>query len=256
MKNETKEDLMGMWVFCVSLIISLGVMAGGAVIYLQVRNAQLASMYDTDIPYFEQAETSIYGQNLKLLLMLTNTANSIPSYYILFDYNAVDNIISAELISSATTIEYGSTTKTLSQQYEFAGARGVAEYLPQQVDRYVVMDATTLANCIDLVGGITYNIEEEFRAINTNGDSIVFYEGEQLLDGRRCTAYMLIQDEPELVMELLKQKLNSSVISKFDSMQSILFDSTNTNMSYVDISNRVALLSDSVENGRLLLLGW
>jgi LCP family protein required for cell wall assembly len=169
-----------------------------------------------------------------------------PSFFLLFCYDAPNGIIYVSSLPTQTFSTIGIREDTLAEHYDFQGVQGsvvaVENLFSMQIDRYVRFDRQDVSNMVDFLGGIDYEIAEDFEI----GEE-TFMKGKQLLDGRRVSTLLFYKKEndiphiayqEELIIKLIQQRFNQTLADKYAKFSSAFFYNADTDINQYDLTLR------------------
>lgn len=120
--------------------------------------------------------------------------------------------------------------------------RTVTELIGQPIDYYMVTDFQGFERIVDILGGVTIDVEQDMRHHESDGYSINLQKGVQRLDGKKALMYVRYRDYPmgditrtEIQQKFLKalaqEMMQTKTIAKLPKLVPELRKCIQTNMS-------------------------
>lgn len=258
-KNSGRKK--GIGIFFLSMFVSLIVLGGIFTLYFLYTRTEKTQQGQEDIPY-EISYAPKPSENMKILIIGCEKIHLPPKFFLLISYKATQGEISATVIPPNAVVTVGVREDTVMGHYDYEGIRGgvnaVKSLLVCEIDRYARLDRTGLANLVDFLGGMDYDLQQQ-ATYTGDGYTETFVRGKQLLDGRRTTA-LLFQTkkgqintdlQQELTNEFLTQRFRQSLDDKLPNFISAFFYNAETNMNQYDFVIRQKGLSMYLRQDKL-----
>lgn len=219
------------------------------------------------IPYISEYHPS-KDENLSILLLGCDQAESLPDLALLLYYDAPQGILYPIVLPTVTISTVNDRTDTLQGHYDYEGMRGGVNAMKSlfsiELDRFGRLQKAGIANMVDFLGGLPYHLPND-RVIG--GDTIL--KGEQLLDGRRVASLLLSKNnnslcnyklQSELITKLIKNSFHDKLVERYEQFVSAFFYNTETNLNQYDFAKRQTgflnrLKLDSVVTTELIVEG-
>ena len=148
-----------------------------------------------------------------------------------------------------TLIADTTTTTKINHAHTLGGAelmvKTVENLLGINVHYYMETNFKGFANCVDILGGMDYNVE---RRMLYPEEGIDLYPGQQRLDGDKALQYVRWRGDPtadigrvgrqqKFIKAFLEQAINLGTITRLPSLIAELKDNINSDMSAVQMAN-------------------
>jgi len=120
--------------------------------------------------------------------------------------------------------------------------RTVTELIGQPIDYYMVTDFQGFERIVDILGGVTIDVEQDMRHRESDGYSINLQKGVQRLDGKKALMYVRYRDYPmgditrtekqqKFLKALAQEMMQTKTIAKLPKLVPELRKCIQTNMS-------------------------
>lgn len=254
------ERSKGMWIFWTSLCVTM-VILGGLLLgfLLLVKAAEPADTPQDDVPYFTEENKPGRRENLTAVVFGCREAESLPELVEVLYYDAPNSELTFFLLPPETVCTLDGRTDTIQGHYDYEGMSGgmkaVGALLGADIDRYLRIQKKGVGNMVDYFGGMNYEVSEN---ITIDGQRIL--AGEQLLDGRRFSAFFFQTDEygavdpvlqAEFTGKLLRSGLDRDLAKDYPGLASAVFYNCETNLNQYDFAIRQQGFTGSIGMGKL-----
>lgn len=260
-----KQSKKGIAVFFISLTITFLILGSIFMLFFLYERTSKADTKQENISY-----TSPYiakkSESMSILIIGCERISTPPKLMLLLTYDAPNGTLYLSVLPPKTLSTIEVKQDTLVGHYDYEGIRGgvnaVKSLLVTDVDRYARLDRTGISNLIDFLGGIEYEVKEDIKFVDLDGNCEEFNKGKQLLDGRRVSAllfhdkeYGMVDTElqSELTLLLMQQKFNQTFATKFPNFISAIFYNTETNMNQYDFALRQKGIIDKLQKNALTI---
>lgn len=246
----------GFGVFITAFCISFVVLSALFLFFLLYTKTMPAETVEPNIPA-EHIYTT--DENMTALLFGCQKATDLPGLVVLVSYHAPQAELQFAVLPPETVCRQNGRESTLEACYDYEGVRGAlnaaGELLNLDIQRYLRTDKEGLASLIDFLGGIEYDIPNDFQA---NGEA--FRAGYQQLDGRRLNALLFTGDaygaadtnrQTELLSLLFQSRINANFAENYDRFTATVFSGCETNLSQFDFLRRREGMIDHLRKERL-----
>lgn len=204
------------------------------------------------------------SESMSMVLMACEKINLPPQFILLLNYDAPNSKIYITVLPPNAVSTVNVREDTIIGHYDYEGIRGgvnaVKSLLLIDVDRYARLDRTGVANLVDFLGGIEFDVREEVVFVDADGNKEEFFKGKQLLDGRRVSALLFNKKEnknidinlqSEISTHLFNQKFNKKLSPKLSNFVSAFFYNAETNINQYDFAIRQKGLEDKLKKDAL-----
>lgn len=233
------------WVFLASSGISFVILGTIFAVFFYLTDTTEIDKNQEDIPYISQYTPSP-KESINVLVIGCEQEHYPTSLALLFCYDAPTGIIYVTSLPIQSLSTVGIREDTLAGHYDYQGLQGsviaTENLLATKIDRYVRLDKQNISNLVDFLGGIDYEITEDFAI----GEE-TFMKGKQLLDGRRVSTILFGKKEndvantsmqEELVAKLIQQRFNQDLADKYAKFSSAFFYNAQTDLNQYDFALR------------------
>ena len=240
-------------VFVITFIISLTILGSIFLVVLILSKANNVNISQEDVPYISEYQPSD-EESLGLLLLGCEQADSLPDVAVLFYYNAPQGRIYPIVVPTVTVAQVNGRVDTIQGHYDYAGTRGGVQAVQSafgiELDRYAQLQKIGVSNVVDFFGGLSYNLPYD-TMIGTEQ----FLKGEQLLDGRRVSAFIFnkvnyalcdYQLQSEIITKLLVQNLDANFIDNHPNFIDLIFNNCETNLNQHDFTSRKTSITNQL----------
>lgn len=254
----------GIGIFFISLVITFLILGSIFMLFFLYQKTANADTKQEDIVY-NSPYTAKKNESMTMLIIGCERISSVPKLMLLLTYDAPSGTIYLSALPPKTLSTIEVKEDTLVGHYDYEGIRGsvnaVKSLLVTNVDRYARLDRTGIANLVDFLGGIEYEVKEDITYVDIDGNIEEFEKGKQLLDGRRVSALLFHETKDfvvdtnlqmELITLLSEQKFNESLASKFPNFISAFFYNSETNMNQYDFAIRQKGIIDKLQKKALV----
>lgn len=254
------ESRKGTWTFLISLFISFIILSIVFTLFFLYSKLQEADSSVDNVPVVEVYKPK-RDESINVIFIGCNQLNAPPTLITMLTYDAPNGAVSITALPPSALATVGIKTDTLAKHYDYEGIRGgvnaVKNLLLTDVDRYVRIDKQGIANLVDYLGGLEYDLVESV----TCGDEL-FSPGKQLLDGRRVASLLLNESvleqsrtslQRDLIKALISQRFTKPLVKKYDGFISAFFNNCETNLNQYDFAVRQKGLVQCFQNDSLLV---
>lgn len=201
------------------------------------------------------------SHSFSVMTMLSDSADEMPSLYILAHYNAVEN--SVVFIALPNGISVPETGRTLPNVYAAQGGQGVVDAVASAIgvncDGYIGFSRNSFMRLVTAFGNVEYNVPKTLL-VNDGKAVDAFNAGEQIFTPEAVFRYIfLAQFEEgesyrfsmvgELLSELVNQNFRRVDNTQLDNYFRIISDECETDLTEEFYNSRKAALLNTVEYG-------
>lgn len=188
---------------------------------------------------------------LNLLIIGVDKTEGLSDVIMIVRYDEEKNKLYAMSIPRDTYVNYKGGTRLVNSVYGTGGIEGVSKVVTEltglSVNYYVQFNVGTFAKLVDLLDGVDFNVPQNMNYDDPVQDlHIHLKKGQQTLNGKdaesmvRFRGYpqadlMRVQVQQDLLKALIKQKLNSDIVTKIPSIYSNIKDDIECNMPLTDM---------------------
>lgn len=254
-----KKSKKGIWIFLLSLIITFTILGSIFMLFFLYKKTTNVEIKQDDIAY-DSNYKSKKSESMSMVIIACEKINLPPQFILLLNYDAPNSKIYITVLPPNAVSTVSIREDTIIGHYDYEGIRGgvnaVKSLLLLDVDRYARLDRTGVANLVDFLGGIEFDVKEEVVFVDAEGNKEEFFKGKQLLDGRRVSALLFnkkdnknvdIDLQLEISTQLFNQKFNNKLSSKLSNFVSAFFYNAETNMNQYDFAIRQKGLEDKLK---------
>ena len=229
---------------CVSLVV-LGAVFLLLTLYLKgFGHTNPAEAVKNDVP--AAPVEAVEEQSLAWVLLGCKAEGDEPACILAGYYDAVAGSLSAVVIPPAAVVTQAGRTDTFTGHYDYEGVRGVvhaaAALLDTDILRYFRVTSQDVSELTDLLGGVSYTLDGDVTA-----DGQRFLAGDQLLDGRRLSAFLFDTSRlgvPDTVLQadltgrLFFSGMSAELSPRMGKLTGLLLGECETNLSQYDFVRR------------------
>lgn len=241
-EKKPKKDRKPVAVFFISFAVSFVILMCIFLIFFIVGTSKdrEVSSNKEGVPYYSDYQATAQ-ENVSMLIIGCEQLESEPSLLLFASYDAVGGEISIQQLDPSQFVGYKDRVDTLKGHYSYQGITGCVnateELLGVTVDKFIRITSVGIANMIDYLGGIQYELKEK---INCKG--ISFSVGKQTFDGRRVAAILLDSSYSDIKQELLEsyftEHFNKNLAADFGKYVTAFFYNAETNFNQYDFAIR------------------
>ena len=245
---------IGIRAFFLTFLLSmavLGVISVGIVIFTGVFNQNGSPQSVAGEPEYQP----VSADNLTLLLMSCKEDTKAPDRYTLLRFYPEERVIRIVPLPAELESTVNIKTGTLPELYEYGGVQMVCEGVENvffvQIDRYLKCNEKALAELIDQVGGLEYQVEKtvEYQDDETE-ETVRLVEGLQLLGGKKVLDYFgsplvtELSEEAQLEKQAaflkagLQQRFSEGILARTDDLFHFMTNSMQTDLTNYDYTTR------------------
>ncbi len=201
------------------------------------------------------------SHNFSVMVMLSDTDNSLPELFSMFSYNAVENAM--VIIPLPNGISVGSDERTLPNVYAAKGGEGVVAAVANATgvtcDGYVHFNRASLIRLVSAYGNVRYDIPKTI-IVNDGAQLDAFNAGEQIFSPEDVFRYIYLADFGEgesyrfnIVGDIMSLLINQNISyvdsSALDSYFKIISEACQTNLTENWFLSRKAALLNTITYG-------
>lgn len=229
-------------VFLKSFVISFLILSSlsGVLLYVFVAGQEA----EQEEPTTQYIYPTTEEEDITLLFTLSRRRGETADHFLLMKLSPVDNAVICTQMPEKMKATVNITTGTLSELYDYGGAemviRAVENVFSLKVDRYVRLDDAALIQVVDKLGGMEYQVEEEYRYTDADGLEMVVQPGRQWIDGRRFLTMIRSGkvDAGMLTAQLMAQQWGQGLAQRLDSCFQTLVNLADSNINVLDYEYR------------------
>lgn len=230
-------------IFALSFLISLAILVTAviAILFFSVKSwgkeSSSAPVQSREIDLSMQNYLPSEQDHAAVLIIFCTQRNLPPTHYFLLDFDALAAELTLIPLPKETVVTVGVREDTINGHYDYAGcenARLAAESAAlAAVDRYIRITAKGLAVLIDTLGGLELSLPDGYY-----GETLSLPPGKNLLGGELTCKFAEESGQwPELLRELLIQRLNENLADRGDYLFQVLLNNADTSITKLDVSS-------------------
>jgi len=200
----------------------------------------------------EEVEETNGRVKVNLLVVGVDKTEGLSDVIMVVRYDEEENMLCAMSIPRDTYVNYKGGTRLVNSVYGLGGIKGVSKVVTEltglSINYYVQFNVGTFAELVDLLGGVEFNVPQNMNYDDPVQDlHIHLKKGQQTLDGENAESMVRFRGYPEadlmrvkvqqnLLKALIKQKLNTEMLTKIPTIYSNIKDDIECNMPLTDMA--------------------
>lgn len=244
--------------FLISFVIIFSL---GAILFSYLMNDQYKALESSSAPHVTENYSIQEDEEMNILIAMSETREAVADRFLLLNIDPIDRMVIVTGIPNNAQATVNIKTGTISELYDYGGApmavRAVQNLFFITIDRYIRVDNESLAQIVDMFGGVEYEVEQPAVYQSPTGSTVEVETGRQLLDGRRFAAMLRNRELDTLEQVNTAARLSSALFEqrmgglskKLDSFYREMVNLTDTNLSSFDYEYRKHGLTALMESG-------
>ncbi len=225
--------------------------------------------------------------NLTSLIMLSDMKASVPTYYMLMNYQPRDEIIVFVPLRENTRVTYKGNTGSLYEMYDNYGAeavvKGIEELLGIECIHYIKFDRLSFIDFVDMGGQVYVSVpsdvveketktvlkkemvevdggepEEVTRSVKETVENVIYKEGVHFMDGETLYGYLTydfkrgidytLAIQGSAAMNMVNKNFRRISSTQMQGLAESIIKSTETDIVFKDYTTIQAIFGYTSEN--------
>jgi anionic cell wall polymer biosynthesis LytR-Cps2A-Psr (LCP) family protein len=242
--------------YLVTIFIGILVIGGGTFFFLH-KIGVLGGEKELSEPPPKQVATTTYEDNHTILFILDEPEQKCSSTFVLMRSIPKDKKLVFVCIPSNTIALIDDAQQSIKLSYEQGGAASAVKFTEAvfgiTIDKYMKLDANAFIKICDILGGVTYPVEEDIAGFNGDGSS-QYLNSEQI---NKLVTYAMYAggetDRAQRACSIIANMVNQSdlvrVSDNFDNSFNSIVNMTETDITAIDYKKHKVAIKTMLERG-------
>ncbi len=242
--------------YLVTIFIGILVIGGGTFFFLH-KIGVLGGEKELSEPPPKQVTTTTYEDNHTILFILDEPDKKCSTTFLLMRSIPKDKKLAFVCIPSNTIALIDGAQQNIALSYQQGGATSAVKFTESifgiTIDRYMKLDSAAFIKICDILGGVTYPVEEDIAGFNGDGSS-QYLNAEQI--DKLVTYAMYAGGETDRALRacsIITQMVNQSdlvrVADNFDNSFNNVVNMTETDITAIDYKKHKVAIKTMLERG-------